>query len=107
MPQLPKKFLRIRDTIFILPDDFNGEVPDAMKAFLQHVVENDGKPVEFADPNGVYTALGVILALTPENKVSYDSAIYKLIGDNYYIELPKRRVTQKENIPQEGKGGEA
>lgn len=47
------------------------------------------------------------LALTPENKVSYDSAIYKLIGDNYYIELPKRRIAQKENAPQEKKEGEA
>lgn len=104
MSQLPKKFLRIRDAVFILPDDFDGEVPDAMKAFLKHVTEHDGKPVNFVDPNGVYTALGVILALTPENKVSYDSSIYKLIGNNYYIELPKRGASQNEDNPISNEG---
>jgi len=97
MPQLPKKYLRIRDAVFVLPDDFDGDVPEAMEEFLSYVTQNKGKPVEYVDQNGIYTPLGVILALTPDNKVSYDSAIYKLIGDSYYMELPKKRSKQKEN----------
>ncbi|MCM1214145.1 MAG: hypothetical protein NC548_06445 [Lachnospiraceae bacterium] len=96
MPQLPKQYLRIRDAVFILPDDFDGEVPDAMALFLQHLMDNQGKPVKYSDPNGVYTPLGVVLALAPDKKASYDSAIYKLIGDTHYIEMPKRRSKPKE-----------
>lgn len=37
MSTLPKKLLRITDLTFVLPDDFNGDFPDALNILTDYI----------------------------------------------------------------------
>lgn len=43
MESVPKKFLGISNLICILPDNFEGDIQDALKLLLQHIIASSEK----------------------------------------------------------------
>lgn len=74
---LPKKFLHIRELTFILPDDFDGTLQDAMTLFLEYRSAHR-KDAKFVDPNGLISPLQCLLTSNREDRVCGDEAIYQL-----------------------------
>ncbi len=87
MPEYPKKILRIRDAVFVLPDDFKGTFEDAFRLFLKYHSEHTHNP-EYVDPNAFYTPLGVIAQSNTERLVCCDCSLFEL-ENGTYKELPK------------------
>lgn len=85
----PKKVLHINDSAFVLPDDFNGSIQDAMKLFLEyHNESHENNKTELpVDPSGLFTPIG-ILAVAGENiKCCVEARIYELSEDGSYIDI--------------------
>lgn len=83
MAQIPKKFLRIRDAVFILPDDFTGDFRDALQAFLEyHVNANSKEPSKYIDPNNLHTPFDSLCA-DGIARVCVHGQIFELHGDDY------------------------
>ncbi len=93
MAQLPEKFLRITDAVFILPDDFTGNLRDALTLFLEYHANLDTKrhPPQYVDPEHLHTPLD-ILTNSSNARACVDGTIYELV-DGSYIE----RKTSPEN----------
>lgn len=59
--EIPRKILHIRDLTFILPDDFEGTIDDAMAEFLKYrrgIREHD---VHYIDDGGIFSTAGLLL----------------------------------------------
>lgn len=83
MSTLPKKILKIRDAVFVLPDDFKGSFHDALHEFLKYQETLTEPHDTFVDPNGVLTSLGVLLSDSNGHRVAADMSIYELKDGNY------------------------
>lgn len=84
-PKMPQKILRVRDSTFVLPDDFNGSYKDAIGLFLRYL-ETTEDAARHVDEYGLYSPLGV-LTTYPELKACVDGAIF-VLEDGQYVELP-------------------
>lgn len=83
MATLPKKILKIRDAVFVLPDDFEGSFHDALHEFLKYQ-ESLAEPHDtFKDPNGLLTPLGILLGDEDGHRVAAELSIYELKDGNY------------------------
>lgn len=84
----PKKVLQIKDAVFILPDDFNGNIQDAMNLFLEYSMSASKDHHEFkTDPNRIFTPLG-ILTINPNTNIKccMEASLYEL-KDGYYVDM--------------------
>lgn len=90
MESIPRKFLGISNLICILPDDFQGDIQDALKLLLQHVLTSTKKASEEVVKEDE-TTNGIFLKLLDEkfdNKVSMRFSFYEFNEDSQtYIAL--------------------
>lgn len=90
MESIPKKFLGISNLICILPDDFQGDIQDALKLLLHHILSSAKKASdEVVEEND--TTNGIFLKLLDgkfDNKVSMRFSFYEFNEDSQtYIAL--------------------
>lgn len=85
----PKKVLHINNSAFILPDDFSGNIQDAMKLFLEyHNITHEENKTEFpVDPSGLFTPIGILAIGGDELKCCVDARIYELTDEGTYIDI--------------------
>lgn len=88
MQRPPNKILRIRDAVFILPDNFEGSIDQAFTKFLEYQQSANKAFVNTIDPNDIYTPLGILLQDQHHGKVCLDCSIYEYV-DGLYQEIPK------------------
>lgn len=84
---LPKKFLRIHELTFALPDDFEGTVEDAMDLLLEYRTQhrNHRDNAEYMDPLGIFTTMECLIHASNGGRLCADEAIYELNGDAYCL----------------------
>ena len=84
----PKKILHINDAVFVLPDDFDGTIQDAMKLFLeyQNKVSEENLPKSKIDPNRLFTPLGILTISPDKIRCCMEAKLYRL-EDGYYVEM--------------------
>lgn len=85
----PKKVLHINNSAFVLPDDFNGSIQDAMKLFLQyHEKAHSNHKTEFpVDPSGLFSPIGILAVGGDDIKCCVEARIYELGDDGKYIDV--------------------
>jgi len=83
MNTVPKKFLRIHELTFILPDDFNGTVEDAMDLMLEYRTTHKYN-AEYVDPHGLFSTMSCLVN-APDAKFCADETIFELKNGTYHI----------------------
>ena len=83
----PKKVLQIYDAAFALPDDFNGNIQDDMKLFLEYheKVISENKKEKIVDKSRLFTPLGIISIGKGDIKCCIEAKIYELDDNGNYI----------------------
>lgn len=101
MESIPRKFLGISNLICILPDDFQGDIQDALKLLLQHVLSSAKKASdevvkEDDASNGIFLKL---LDEKFDNKVSMRFSFYEFNEDSQaYIALDNLRPGNQHEV---------
>lgn len=85
----PKKVLRINDSAFALPDDFDGSLQDAMTLFLEYnqEIQKNKKRELPVDPSGLFSPIGVITVAGNEVKCCVEAHIYELTDEGHYVDV--------------------
>lgn len=84
MVELPKKILRIHELTFILPDDFDGTVENAMDLLLTYRKDHL-KDARYSDPNNVMSTMELLVTSDKDEKVCGDGALYELVDGKYHL----------------------
>lgn len=79
---LPRKLLRVEDLTFVLPDDFEGELDDAIELLLNYLRERLCH-CEITDKSEE-EKLAAILNSDNNRKVSLNYGIFEIDGDGVY-----------------------
>lgn len=79
MGKLPEKILRIEELTFILPDDFNGNILDAIDLLVNHVKENGVKYL--SDDRSTMASL---LTNSENSKLCVKYGIFEKVNDQTY-----------------------
>lgn len=80
---MPKKFLRIKEITFILPDDFDGTIEDALNLFTEYRLAHRSG-ARYKDPDDLLSTFDSIISSKLDERVCGEEAIYELIGDMYH-----------------------
>ena len=82
--ELPKKILMIKESIFILPDDFKGSVEDAFTEFLKYRKEHLDE-AEYFDELGLFSSFNLLLHGTGDAKVCGEYALCEYKDGQYKV----------------------
>lgn len=80
MENLPKNILKVKDLTFILPDDFNGDLEDALIAFITYRKSHVHTAEYTVDPVSLE-----ILFTTADARVSGEYGIFTLEDGKYIM----------------------
>lgn len=79
MENVPKKFLGVSNLIFILPDDFEGDVHDAAMLIMEYIneVTLKSKPKEVQESDGNTTIFDKLLKKVNKDRLTASFVFYE------------------------------
>ena len=80
--ELPKKILIIKDSTFILPENFSGDIEDAFDEFLKYRKDHLDK-ANYCDPLGLMSTFNALIHDPKESKACGLYMICELIDGQY------------------------
>lgn len=94
---LPKKILRIKDLMFILPDTFSGDLSQALELFLKYR-EKNAKNRHTVDPDDILSAAEILMMTINESaKFCGQYGIFELVDTEYEL-IPESLVENNPNV---------
>jgi hypothetical protein len=94
--KLPKKVLRLKDLTFILPDNFDGSLSDAIEEMIKYYNKHKDKKMtyEMDEENEKISINTILLTATEKQKLIGSFGIFSLVGDEY---IRKDETVETEN----------
>lgn len=79
MENVPKKFLGVSNLVFILPDDFEGDVHDAAMLIMEYIneVTLKSKPKEVRESDGKTTIFDKLLKKVNKDRLTASFVFYE------------------------------
>lgn len=84
---IPKKILHIRDLTFILPDDFEGTINDALAVFIEYRKKVTETDVKFVDDFGLFSTAELLIhgSNRTEMRVCGEYGLFELRDGTYVL----------------------
>lgn len=81
---LPKKILRVKDLTFILPEDFEGDLHDALEEFMKYRDKHKSN-AKFVEVEQDKTSVDLLFINEGDDRVFGEYGLFHLIDGSYKI----------------------
>jgi len=96
---VPKKFLGVSNLIFILPDDFEGDITDALPLMVEYIndVVNKAKEIKIKEENKESSIFESLLKSSNKNRITGKFIFYEFDEiTQSYVESPQIKTKENE-----------